>query len=275
MYGSHTGAGVEALPGDLRSPGVASAGSSPPPFGPEGRLPAPGPLDLACGRLRLGPGGAWERWPYSAYFCEENALLLCRSLVERGRAPLHELSVCFISNEARRAPVWCQAAGHHEKGGLVFWDYHVVVVQAAAGREPLVWDLDSTLPFPSPLSRYAREALQPAASSVLPPELQLRFRVVPGASFARHFASDRSHMRRSDGVWEAPPPPYPPVSGQDGVAMNLCRYTAMSDSSPLDGRFGRVFTFTGLARQFERLAGPVGPALPEIPGVKPASRCVK
>ena len=38
---------------------------------------------------------------------------------------------------------------------------------------------------------------------------------------------------------------------------------------------GRVFTFAGLARQFERLAGPAGPALPEIPGVKPASRRVK
>ena len=227
------------------------------------------------GCLRQGPGGGWERWPYSAFFCEENALLLCRALVERGRAPLHELSVCFISNEARRAPVWCQTKGRPVEGGLVFWDYHVVVVQAAAGRDPLVWDLDSTLPFPCALARYAHEALQPAASSVLPPELQPRFRVVPGAFFARHFASDRSHMRRADGSWEAPPPPYPPVSGQDGVAMNLGRYTAMADSSPLDGRFGRVFTFAGLARQFERLAGPAGPALPEIPGVKPASRRVK
>ena len=265
-------------------PGAAGPPAGPPPFGPEGRLPPLGlPLVAGGGCLKQGPGGGWERWPYSAFFCEENALLLCRALVERGRAPLHELSVCFISNEARRAPVWCQTKGRPVAGGLVFWDYHVVVVQAAAGRDPLVWDLDSTLPFPCALARYAREALHeelwlPAAdsrSSALPPELQPRFRVVPGALFARHFASDRSHMRLADGSWEAPPPPYPPVSGQDGVAMNLGRYTAMADSSPLDGRFGRVFTFAGLARQFERLAGPAGPALPEIPGVKPASRRVK
>ena len=239
-----------------------------------GRLPSE--IDLLraghAGRVRQAPlgGGGPERWPYSAFFCEENALLLCRALVERGRAPLHELSVCFISNDARRVPLWCQARGNPARGGLVCWDYHVVVVQAAAGQEAFVWDLDSTLPFPTALARYAREALQPAASSVLPLELQPRFRVVPGALFARHFASDRSHMRRADGGWEAPPPPYPPPRAQDGVTMNLGRYTAMSDSSPLDGRFGRVFTFAGLARQFERLAGPSGPALPESPGVTPA-----
>jgi hypothetical protein len=54
-------------------------------------------------------------------------------------------------------------------------------------------------------------------------------RVVPAASLLRHFASDRSHMRRPDGSWSAPPPQYPCISAQDGsgCCMNLQRYRDM------------------------------------------------
>ena len=52
------------------------------------------------------------------------------------------------------------------------WDYHVVLVQSGGGSGggggdgggitplPLVWDLDTKLPFPVPLERYAAEALK-------------------------------------------------------------------------------------------------------------------
>lgn len=34
------------------------------------------------------------------------------------------------------------------------------------------------------------------------------FRVVPAKQFLQHFASDRRHMKRPDGSWIKPPPPY-------------------------------------------------------------------
>ncbi|KOB65718.1 Protein N-terminal glutamine amidohydrolase, partial [Operophtera brumata] len=40
------------------------------------------------------------------------------------------------------------------------------------------------------------------------------FRVVPAKQFLQHFASDRRHMKRPDGSWIKPPPPYPAISAQ-------------------------------------------------------------
>lgn len=54
------------------------------------------------------------------------------------------------------------------------------------------------------------------------------FRVVPAASLLQHFASDRSHMRCSDGSWCAEPPPYPCITAADGTRMNLGRYRNMT-----------------------------------------------
>lgn len=38
------------------------------------------------------------------------------------------------------------------------------------------------------------------------------FRVVPAKQFLQHFASDRRHMKRPDGSWIKPPPPYTAIS---------------------------------------------------------------
>lgn len=53
------------------------------------------------------------------------------------------------------------------------------------------------------------------------------FRLVPAAALLQHFASDRSHMRKSDGSWCAEPPQYPCITAADGATMNLARYRDM------------------------------------------------
>jgi hypothetical protein len=50
-----------------------------------------------------------------------------------------------------------------------------------------------------------------------------RFRVVDAEAFVASFASDRSHMRRRDGGFREPPPPWPPI-GAPGAAPNLMRF---------------------------------------------------
>nr|XP_033933770.1 protein N-terminal glutamine amidohydrolase [Pseudochaenichthys georgianus] len=64
-----------------------------------------------------------------------------------------------------------------------------------------------------------------------------KFRVVPAHSFLLNFASDRSHMKNSDGSWKMPPPPYPPIHTTES-RMNLDDFISMR---PAYG-WGRVFS---------------------------------
>lgn len=65
-------------------------------------------------------------------------------------------------------------------------------------------------------------------------------RLVPARVLLQRFASDRSHMRRPDGTWSAPPPPQPCIVAQDGSStMNLGRYRDMrADVLPPDAVSG-------------------------------------
>ncbi|XP_005948875.1 protein N-terminal glutamine amidohydrolase isoform X4 [Haplochromis burtoni] len=141
---------------------------------------------------------------YTSCYCEENVWKLCDYVRKQRTAPLEHLFVIFISNETRTVPLWKQKSGH---GDLpVIWDYHVILLQADQS-DSLVYDLDSTLSFPCSLKLYAAQALR--SESDIRPEYHRKFRVVPADSFLLNFASDRSHMRNSDGSWKMPPPTVP------------------------------------------------------------------
>ncbi|GBF88197.1 hypothetical protein Rsub_00909 [Raphidocelis subcapitata] len=157
---------------------------------------------------------------YTACYCEENALLLARRLRAAGAAPAAGLWVVFVTNPRRQVPLWCQRASSRPDG-LVVWDYHVLVVEGPhGGLRARAWDLDTALPFPCPLDDYAAAALPPVRQ-----RYARRYRVVPAEHLERHFASDRSHMRRPDGSWAAPPPLYPCfVAASDGCTNRLAEY---------------------------------------------------
>jgi hypothetical protein len=139
---------------------------------------------------------------YCAYYCEENVWHLCQEpdLPSPRR-------VIFISNAERQVAMRHQRAG---LGGLVFWDYHVVVAAGGAG----VYDLDTTLGFPVDAGRYLDESF---VADYEPP----RFRVIDVEEFVRVFASDRSHMAGQS----TPAPSWPPI----GRGMNLMRFVDMED----------------------------------------------
>lgn len=58
--------------------------------------------------------------------------------------------------------------------GLVVWDYHVILTQTpgnqavgtSVDKPTLVWDLDTTLPFPCEFKRYALHVSTHAAWAV-------------------------------------------------------------------------------------------------------------
>ncbi|KAF7804073.1 protein N-terminal glutamine amidohydrolase [Senna tora] len=130
--------------------------------------------------------------------------------------------------------LWHQKASKRADG-IVLWDYHVICIQKSGGDPPLVWDLDSSLPFPSPLASYVSETIRPSFQ-LFPDYLRL-FRIVHAPIFLQCFASDRRHMRDSDGNWSAEPPQHEPIVAEDGTVNNLNEYfnisaaEAMTDAS--------------------------------------------
>ncbi|CAH8387540.1 unnamed protein product [Eruca vesicaria subsp. sativa] len=199
------------------------------------------------------------QFKHTPFYCsEENVYLLCKTLCENGVADANgsDLFVVFISNEKKQVPLWHQKASTRADG-IVLWDYHVICVQRKkeSDSEPLVWDLDSTLPFPSPLASYVSQTTQP--SFQLFAEYQRFFRIVHAPLFFKHFASDRRHMKEPDGSWTAQPPPYQAIVAQgkscnnfstlpltilissacfflkDGVLHNLSEYITMSGTDTL------------------------------------------
>ena len=78
---------------------------------------------------------------------------------------------------------------------VLVWDYHVIVLLALPDSPPLIYDLDSTLPFPTPGPLFTADVLRDPSRYRLP-EIPRRFRVVSYPHFRARFASDRRHMKQ-------------------------------------------------------------------------------
>ncbi|KAK6149145.1 hypothetical protein DH2020_016670 [Rehmannia glutinosa] len=169
--------------------------------------------------LATAPLGV-SRFHHTPYYCEENVYLLCKKLSEDGIAKSDSSDLYVI-------PLWHQKASHRADG-VILWDYHVICVQKRkeSNLPHLVWDLDSSLPFPSPLATYVAETVRP--SFQLFSEFQRVFRIVHAPIFLRSFASDRRHMKDSAGNWVNPPPSHEVIVAEDGTTHNLNEYMEMS-----------------------------------------------
>ncbi|CAK8570907.1 unnamed protein product [Lathyrus sativus] len=170
---------------------------------------------------------------HTPFYCEENVYLLCKKLCNDGisNSEGSDLFVLFISNEKKQIPLWNQKASNRADGA-VLWDYHVICIQInQAGDKPLVWDLDSKLPFPSPLASYVSETIRP--SFQLFSDYDRLFRIVHAPIFLSCFASDRRHMKGSDGHWIEEPPTHEPIVAQDGAEHNLNEYFNISGSDAI------------------------------------------
>ena len=92
----------------------------------------------------------------------------------------------------------------------------------------LAFDLDSDLPFPCALGGYLAETFPAGVQRAFAP----RFRLIGGDDYADNLVSDRSHMRRPDGSWMAPPPSWPAPGSESGKPGNLMEWVDMRRRSP-------------------------------------------
>ncbi|MDX9802191.1 MAG: hypothetical protein RBT69_12745 [Spirochaetia bacterium] len=137
---------------------------------------------------------------YHPYYCEENIYLLCADFFrEKDDTGAH---VLLITNSFGGCSFACQKIAH--EGRIVLWDYHVVL-----HTDSLIYDFDSTLPFPCPADQYLCNTFLPETSFIYQP----LFNAVPARTYLDKFSSDRRHMKNPDGNWKKPPPPWPLISG--------------------------------------------------------------
>jgi hypothetical protein len=123
-----------------------------------------------------------EPEPYTSCYCEENIYLLVKRRInmqsaiqlqdEKSQNDIiinnHHFSyyAVIISSICKATPIWGQKSNVMTLADPVLWDYHVIMVEKSPGGGALVYDFDSTVPFPCSAIDYISAAFRP--------EIQLR-----------------------------------------------------------------------------------------------------
>ena len=145
---------------------------------------------------------------YTACYCEENIWHLCTDKSVQG----DNRQVVWIGSVEGHCPLWCQRASQRD-GQPVWWDYHVILLTHTT--QWLVWDLDTTLPFPLSAEEYLQHTFHSQYST------GTRFRVMSAEYYLQHFSSDRSHMRDAENNYLSPPPSWPAIDKGDNAISEM------------------------------------------------------
>lgn len=187
-----------------------------------------------------------------ACYCEENVYrLVCRKLKQNTHnADGDNYYVMFVSSESLCVPMYYQRAAARPTAPCL-WDYHVLVLHADPQQQQAsILDVDSLLPYPTPLHDYATQTFP---GGTIHRDYAPLFRVIRASAFLKNFYSDRMHMF-SEGKWSAPPPSYACIQTNKG--SNLDSYRIMTwdgeelDDSMFDRPYGAVLNREQLMHRF-------------------------
>lgn len=173
---------------------------------------------------------------YTPCYCEENIY----KFIEDYSDEFFELYAVFISNPHQRCVIWHQRLREEPAINPVCWDYHVIAI-GKKNSQSLVFDFDTTLPFPCPLQEYVSKCFRPSDPEISQWWLQFAelnghfFRPIIGLDFLSSFSSDRSHMIDDNGDWKSDPPKYDPIFKPD-KGNNLMEFLDFNNST-LPGRW--------------------------------------
>jgi hypothetical protein len=178
------------------------------------------------------------------YFCEENVWRLAYRKTHQ--EPEKGYFVAFISNPMKYVPMFQQLASDNVDTPCC-WDYHVILLSLTLPENKvIVWDFDSRLPYPCPLSDYLEQSFPYDDREPFAP----LFRLIPASSFLKNFSSDRMHMYDAETqTWNAPPPHYDCIlSGPSNLNAHL-DFTTQRSSPPTedDSVYGKVLNLLELS----------------------------
>lgn len=176
---------------------------------------------------------------YTKCYCEEN---IYRLMEEQGNESLTH--AVFISNPSQRVPFWCGRQSI-EIDGFTVWDYHVVAINKPGG---LVYDFDSSIPFPVGFEEYCRKALRVSEMNQVRAEFHRMYRVIDRQEFLSTFSSDRLHMIDGSGNFHSPPPILEPILHGPS---NLESFISMSSTVKDDKGPGRLLSEDKFLAEFE------------------------
>ena len=184
---------------------------------------------------------AKETCTYTKCYCEENVWKLCEFIQTTYPTQLDKCYSVFISNPKQAVPIWHQGASASPEYPVV-WDYHVIFLFKDE-NESLVYDLDTRLEFPEAFDVYMAHSIR--LDEAIKSDYHRYFRVVPAALYLQTFSCDRSHMRKADQTWMAPPPDYPCIQ-VEGVLTNLSEFMSMDNHAG----HGKVMNVSELVKTF-------------------------
>jgi protein N-terminal glutamine amidohydrolase len=160
---------------------------------------------------------------YTECYCEENVYQFLKQ-----QNDIERFIVVFITNQAKRTPIWCQTASTRPDG-VVVWDYHCIAARLqSAHQATAIYDFDTTLPNPCTAHEYITSALPPLPDGVIP----RLYRCVPAKLYLDRFASDRSHMLRAGSAADyiSPPPHHRCIVSMHGYTNTLPEYVSVPSS---------------------------------------------
>ena len=158
---------------------------------------------------------------HQPFWCEENIWHLAGDPA----IGLGERHVLILTGQDGEVACWAQRAAP-DPGSPVLWDYHVVLALHTAPGTWQIWDLDTHLGHPLPVSTWLTGTFR--HQNQIPLSFRPRFALIPAADYRRDLYSDRSHMRTPTGGWQQPPPPWP------AITSGTRTLTAYLDSATID-----------------------------------------
>ena len=146
-------------------------------------------------------------------YCEENVWRLAYLRLHDEDVDKNMNYVLFVSNEEKCCPFLFQKASDDPLQPC-FWDYHVIFLTVSkADKKILIWDMDSTLPYPCSIEQYINQTFEwylDLIKEEFREKFEPRFRLILAHHYIQYFYSDRMHMyNRKNDTWNAPPPTYP------------------------------------------------------------------
>ncbi len=148
---------------------------------------------------------------YTSLFCEENILLLIKSLITEG-INIDNIRVIFIINESKQIAIFNQLSANI--GEPIIWDYHVILA-ATIDKIETIFDFDSRLPFPCRIEHYLKSSFL----ENIKPQYISQFRIIAANQYLRYFYSDRSHM--AGVISKSKFPQYPTICSSSKFKMYL------------------------------------------------------